>query len=506
MKKRAVCLAAVFLAALALYGSQRTALSVSQHGKKKQTEDSGQPSAGKETRPAAEKAAEDGPESPEAFVFDAEEDAQYRPPLREALPADTMEYVESSMEEITETVRQEAKVDENDPSTYRVVSREVRTETQEELPSEYSDALGYVKYAWSGGTWKAYQYSSGEITLDEADEETALLLLEMFEDYEGYERISIQCSAVEDPSAGTRFSYHVMYRAETELEGEPEETEGLTVSATRTGTVVRTELVQEKVPVVVEKEVPTGEYRYFGWQEQDGDRFYYDKDGQKATGTQIIRGVRYEFLRDGRLNSRAGVDVSSASGTIDWRKVRDAGMEFALIRCGYRGAATGALTADSRCSEYVSGAKEAGLSVALCFYSQAVTEAEAEEEAAFLAEAARAYGTEAPLILMGGYTKALNGRADGLSPEDRTACVQAFCREARRLGFVPMLGGEKGWLGTSLDMEALGQELLWLAEENAGVSYDGAYEIWQYTASGTVDGIEGPAGKNIITGNGRVFQ
>ena len=416
---------------------------------------------------------------------------------------DTVKYVESSRKEITRTEKRLSVVDENDPSTYQIVRKEEAVEVQNEIPCEYQDEKGFPRYVWNDGHWYEYEYSSSDITLDEDNEELALMLLEMMGDSEG-EVYSVNCEVLTGANAG--YAFHVVYRNELTLEGEPSDTTGLIVSRKRTETTTQKQMVETKVPVEVEKIVPTGAYTYYGWQEQEGSVYYYDEHGEKVSGAQVIQGIRYVFDEDGKLISQAGVDVSSKSGTIDWKKVKESGISFALIRCGYRGASTGELFEDAACTANVAGARAAGLSVGLYFYSQAVTEEEATEEAEFIVQAARTCHVTAPLVITGGYTVDLAGRAEGVSPEERTTFTKAFCRKVHEDGMMPMIGGEAGWLSSSLDMTALTQEQIWVAQENSSVTWSGTYQIWQYTAQGSIDGISGIAGLNIITGDGRIFQ
>ena len=416
---------------------------------------------------------------------------------------DTVKYVESSRKEITRTEKNLSVVDEKDPSTYKTVRREESVEVKTEIPSEYQNEKGFVRYAWNDGCWYEYEYSSSDITLDEDDEDLALMLLEMMDDNEG-DVFLVSCEELTGTDSG--YAFHVVYRSESILNGEPTDITDLTVSKKRTETTTQKQMVEKKIPVEVEKTVPTGEYTYYGWQEQDGSVYYYDEYGEKVTGSQVIQGIRYVFGEDGKMISQAGVDVSSASGTIDWNKVKESGISVALIRCGYRGASTGTLFEDTNCAANVKGARAAGLSVGLYFYSQAVTEEEATEEAEYVVQAANTYHVTAPLVITGGYTVDLAGRAEGVSPEERTAFVKAFCQKVREAKKIPMIGGEAGWLSSSLDMTALAGEEVWVAQENASVTWSGTYQIWQYTAQGSVNGIPGSAGLNIITGNGRVFQ
>ena len=125
--------------------------------------------------------------------------------------------------------------------------------------------------------------------MDEDNEELALMLLEMMGDNEG-EGYSVNCEALTGTNAG--YAFHVVYRNELTLEGEPSDTTGLIVSRKRTETTTQKQMVETKVPVEVEKIVPTGAYTYYGWQEQEGCVYYYDEHGEKVSGAQVIQGIR----------------------------------------------------------------------------------------------------------------------------------------------------------------------------------------------------------------------
>ena len=85
-------------------------------------------------------------------------------------------------------------------------------------------------------------------------------------------------------------------------------------------------------------------YEYKGWQTIDGNVYYYTKDGEKVTGDQVIQGVSYHFTEDGILavdkNGVKGIDVSKWNGSIDWNAVKESGISFVIIRCGYRGSSS----------------------------------------------------------------------------------------------------------------------------------------------------------------------
>ena len=140
-------------------------------------------------------------------------------------------------------------------------------------------------------------------------------------------------------------------------------------------------------------------YAYTGWQTIGGLTYYYDKNGNPVTGTQTIQGVTYNFGTDGVLqtNTQLGIDVSGWNGTINWQKVKAAGVSYAVIRCGYRGSATGVLVRDSMFSANMSGASAAGIRTGVYFYSQAITEAEAVEEASMVLDLVKGYSLSLPV-------------------------------------------------------------------------------------------------------------
>ena len=116
------------------------------------------------------------------------------------------------------------------------------------------------------------------------------------------------------------------------------------------------------------------EYRYTGWQTIDGKRFFYDKNGTAVTGEQVIQGVKYTFNGDGSLNTGTvmGIDISKHNGNIDWNAVKNSGVQYVILRCGYRGSASGVLVEDQKFKRNIQGATAAGLKVGIYFFSQAV--------------------------------------------------------------------------------------------------------------------------------------
>lgn len=413
-------------------------------------------------------------------------------------PSDTVRYVESDREEIFRTCYTESVIDENDPTTYQIIQKEEEVTVTEEFPTEYTDNSGNVKYTYSDGIWYEYKYSTGEIILGEPDEEAALFFLNLDGFYDGYEIQTVNCSELADESMGTQYAYHVLYYKSSAMEGEPEDVEGLKVGAVRSETSVTTRIVEEKVPVMVETEEGTGEYVYYGWQDMDGDIYYFDGNGEKVTGSHVIRGIHYTFDEDGIKISDNGIHVSERNGEIDWKRVKDAKIDYAVIRGAYRGCGKGELVRDSRFEENVAGARHAGIDVGLSVYSQAVTEEEAVEEARLALRMAEEDQITRPLVVVSSYgDPEYKGRADGLSAADRTAYVNTFCETVKNAGYTPMVCAEKSWLEHCLDADMLGPYPVCIAQYNSNVTYTGDYDVWQYTARGNIDGISGNIGLSI---------
>ena len=239
------------------------------------------------------------------------------------------------------------------------------------------------------------------------------------------------------------------------------------------------------------------EYRYTGWQTIDGKRYYFDKNGNKVTGKQIIQGIQYDFGADGALSSGSGVlgiDVSKHNGNIDWQKVKNSGVSFVIIRCGYRGSATGAMIEDPKFRSNIQGATAAGLKVGVYYFSQAVNGAEAVAEASAALSLISGYKISYPVFID---VEAAGGRADGISSAERTEVVKAFCETILDSGYTAGVYANKNWLGSKMNTGSFGGYNIWLAQYAAAPTYNGRYELWQYSSTGKIDGISGNVDLNI---------
>lgn len=195
-------------------------------------------------------------------------------------------------------------------------------------------------------------------------------------------------------------------------------------------------------------------------------------------------------------NARIGIDVSKWNKEIDWEKVKDAGVEFVIIRCGYRGSSTGSLIVDPYFEENIRGAGEAGIDVGIYFFTQAVNEVEAVEEASMVLSLIENFYITYPVFIdtegAGG-----DGRADNLNVEKRTAVCRAFCDTIENGGFDAGVYASKNWYNNRLNVEELKDYKIWMAEYRAIPTYEGYYDMWQYTSRGQVLGIEGNVDLNI---------
>ena len=201
-------------------------------------------------------------------------------------------------------------------------------------------------------------------------------------------------------------------------------------------------------------------------------------------------------LQPGGNDHKAGIDVSSWQGDIDWDKVRESGIEFVIVRAGYRGSVTGAIVKDKNFDANVSGALSAGLSVGVYFVTQAVNEAEAVEEASAVMEMCEGYNLTLPIYL--DVEGSNGGRGDQIDVETRTLVCEAFCKTLENAGVQGGVYACRNWLNNNIDTSRLDRFNIWLAEYRSTPLYGGYYSMWQYTSRGRIDGIEGNVDFDIL--------
>ena len=242
---------------------------------------------------------------------------------------------------------------------------------------------------------------------------------------------------------------------------------------------------------------------YSGWRTENGKTYYYAQDtNKKVTGLRSIDGKLYYFDANGvkQDNVTFGIDVSKYQSGLDWNKIKKSGVSFVIIRIGYRGyGAAGNLVKDPMFEEHFTNARNAGLKVGVYFFTQAVNEAEAQEEADGCNWALNGrmldypifYDTEASTAPGG------TGRADGLGAEDRTKCAIAFCERVKELGYKPGVYASTTWYRKRVNYNTLrSRYTIWNAHYGVSSSPIGC-DIWQGTEKARINGYSGELDANI---------
>lgn len=206
-----------------------------------------------------------------------------------------------------------------------------------------------------------------------------------------------------------------------------------------------------------------------------------------------------QYIVDGQVVSHKGIDVSKFQGAIDWNLVAQDGVEFAFIRVGYRGYGTeGKLMEDDNFVANIEGAQAAGIKVGVYFYSQAVTEEEALEEANFVLERIAPYQLDCPVVYDVEKHSKPSARMNNISLEESTNNVIMFCQTIENAGYTPMIYHNLQWAVQKLDPALLDQYGRWFAAyETEDPYYPYEYKVWQYSATGRVQGINGNVDLNI---------
>lgn len=208
-------------------------------------------------------------------------------------------------------------------------------------------------------------------------------------------------------------------------------------------------------------------------------------------------GFKYYIDGEGNL-SRIGIDVSYFQENIDWTKVKNAGIDFVMLRLGFRGySEEGKLVVDEKFHQYMKEAQAAGLDTGIYFFSQAVSEEEAREEAEFVYQECKNYTLACPIAFDTEKIKGDTARTDNLKPEELTDITIAFCEKIKEYGYEPMIYANAKWLTTKLQLECLTDYSVWYADYQENPLYPYTFEMWQYTETGRVDGIEGNVDLNI---------
>ena len=195
--------------------------------------------------------------------------------------------------------------------------------------------------------------------------------------------------------------------------------------------------------------------------------------------------------------SRHGIDVSEWQGDIDWQQVKDAGIEFAIIRLGYRRSETGELSTDEKALTNLQGAAEAGIPTGAYFFSQAISTKEALEEAEYALSLLEGYTLTYPLIYDWEYLGEEARTAD-VDARTLTDCIKTFCSRVEEAGFQSMIYFNPHFHENEvLYLEELTDYHFWLAMYDTQMDYPYQIDMWQYSCTGTVPGITGEVDLNL---------
>ena len=202
-----------------------------------------------------------------------------------------------------------------------------------------------------------------------------------------------------------------------------------------------------------------------------------------------------------------GIDVSKYQGTIDWQKVKEAGVDFAMVRVGYRTKVSGLIYEDPGARYNLQEAQKAGIKTGAYFFSSAVNEQEAKEEASWVNQFISKYSITYPVAYNCEDFQSPDSRQYSLSKEERSSIAAAFLDTVQAAGYTPMFYASRNEMegNAQWDMDMLGSKYkVWVSQypdkpypETAKSSYSGNHDMWQYTSQGEVAGISGKVDVNV---------
>ncbi len=191
----------------------------------------------------------------------------------------------------------------------------------------------------------------------------------------------------------------------------------------------------------------------------------------------------------------SGIDVSYHNGDIDWKTVSK-NNDFAIIRAGYRGYTEGKIVEDTYFKNNIKGAEKADIPIGIYFYSQATTVEEAKEEANYVLSLIKGKDVSLPVFIDYEYAFNKDGMHDGrlfnanLTPTEATDIINAFCEKINKGGHYAGLYASSYILSNNIKASKLNKNIyIWVADYNENVKYQGEYDIWQYTKTGSVEGV-----------------
>ena len=205
------------------------------------------------------------------------------------------------------------------------------------------------------------------------------------------------------------------------------------------------------------------------------------------------------YMAGEEKEAKKGVDVSTFQGKVDWKKVKNAGMEFAIIRLGFRGYESGKIVLDSQFEKNIEGSLNAGLDTGVYFFTEALTEEEAIEEAEFVIENLQDYEINMPVVIdVEESANTEKTRTRDLTADQRTKNVIAFCERIKKEGYDVMIYGNLKSFMIMMNFEELEEYDKWFAYYRYPFHFPYKIKMWQYTAYERIDGITGKADVNLM--------
>ncbi len=199
---------------------------------------------------------------------------------------------------------------------------------------------------------------------------------------------------------------------------------------------------------------------------------------------------------DGEI--RWGIDVSAWQHDVDWQTVKDAGVSFAIIRCGYRTYGEGVINEDDYFRANIEGALAAGLEVGVYFFSQAVNIVEAAEEAVFTLSLIEGYDVTLPVFFDWEFIGVEEARTDDLSGQEITDCCLEFTHLVEAAGYDAGVYGYLNLMYNTYNLDRLNGLSLWLGDPGSAPDFYYDHSFWQYSFTGAVPGIEGDVDLNVM--------
>ena len=371
---------------------------------------------------------------------------------------------------------------------YKITGRSTMQLTDDEAARYTAGSVLIDDHSVSAYSGYIYETGKIQITGGQADVVTKFLVPERNISAENVEMINnttVFADNLKETAAGTKET-----QSETKTTGESTKSEE-TTKGENTKPSDNQSMAARKNYVLLSLEAEIETVYADGWQNIQGKTYYF-RNSQAVTGWNQIDGLQYYFNGDGSLGSHLVIDVSTYNGDIDWNRVKEAGIDYAIIRVGYRGYETARLVKDKRFDTNMSNATAAGVKVGAYIVTQAVNTNEAVEEASFIISACSGYNVSLPLAIDVESAGNGSGRGDKISVAERTAVINAFVQTIRGAGYSAMVYANKDWMTNRINAGGLASgSTVWLAQYRSSCTYGGSYQMWQFTESGSIPGISG---------------